>query len=238
MRLRQRKKSKKFIPSNLTSASSSKDLIYDEKFYLNQIPGSERSAHLILSFLFKYFKPNSIIDVGCGAGTWLKAARNLGVNQVLGIDGDYAYSSLVINDIFFEACDLNAPIVKDKKFEMLFSLEVAEHLNVGRAEGFIADLCKISDVILFSAALPNQGGTDHRNENWPEYWAKYFYNNGYYPLDFIRDVFWNNDDVEWWYRQNILIFVTASSHQMYFNNFGIADMTRLTRIHSKLIGVK
>jgi hypothetical protein len=62
-------------------------------------------------------------------------------------------------------------------------------------------------VILFSAAIPFQGGTNHVNEQWPEYWVKHFQDRNYVVIDCLRKQIWQNDNVEWWYAQNILIFV-------------------------------
>ena len=61
--------------------------------------------------------------------------------------------------------------------------------------------------MLFSAAIPFQGGTHHVNEQWPEYWVKRFHDRGYAVIDCLRQKIWHNDNVEWWYAQNILMFV-------------------------------
>ena len=44
----------------------------------------------------------------------------------------------------------------------------------------VATITKHGDAVLFSAAIPGQGGQDHLNEQWPEYWQKKFEVNGYY----------------------------------------------------------
>jgi hypothetical protein len=82
------------------------------------------------------------------------------------------------------------------------SLEVAEHLPPDRSNSFIAELTALAPVALFSAAIPQQGGTDHINERWQSYWAGLFKKRGFSPLDVIRPAVWENDAVERWYRQN------------------------------------
>jgi len=41
-----------------------------------------------------------------------------------------------------------------------------------------AALVKAAPVVLFSAAIPLQGGTEHVNEQWQSYWAKLFAEHG------------------------------------------------------------
>lgn len=219
------------------SATSKTSLVanpYNNAFYDAQKPGSESSARVVLSLLFKHYMPQSIVDVGCGAGTWLKAAKELGVRKILGLDGEYATQQLVIPIENFVPHDLSTKIGAHQKFELAMSLEVAEHLDKSRAEGFVDDLSRLSDVILFSAAVPHQGGTDHRNENWPEYWAEKFQKHGFVPLDFIREKIWNDPTVEWWYRQNVLVFVHESSVTDKFPGQQAADRHCLVRIHPEL----
>ena len=86
------------------------------------------------------------------------------------------------------------------------SLEVAEHLEEEAADNFVRQLTKISDRILFSAAIPDQGGLHHLNERPPSYWAKKFKTYGFNQLDFLRPLFWDDERIEWWYRQNFLIY--------------------------------
>jgi hypothetical protein len=65
-------------------------------------------------------------------------------------------------------------------------------------------------VVLFSAAIPHQGGTAHLNEQWQAYWAAFFAQHGYVAVDCIRPRIYGNAKVEWWYRQNILIYCRPS----------------------------
>ena len=95
----------------------------------------------------------------------------------------------------------------DREFDLVPSLEVAEHLPKPCAEEFVDSLTRLGSSILFSAAIPLQGGKHHLNEQWPAYWARYFQERGYVAIDCIRDKIWQDDNVEFWYARNILIFV-------------------------------
>jgi len=149
-----------------------------------------------------------LIDVGCGVGAWLAIFKAAGVPEILGIDGDYvARDMLMIPQECFAAHDLTKPYHSNKQFDMAVSLEVAEHLPPERAEGFVDLLSSLAPVILFSAAVPGQGGMSHLNEQWLDYWAPFFAKRGYVLVDCIRARFWENSRVRWWYRQNSVLFV-------------------------------
>jgi hypothetical protein len=98
-------------------------------------------------------------------------------------------------------------------------MEVAEHLKESRAAGLVEDLTKLADVILFSAAIPGQGGTDHVNEQFLSYWTALFAARDYVLLDLLRPRIWNQAECDWTYRQNAVLFVQkqnplATSHQV------------------------
>jgi hypothetical protein len=103
--------------------------------------------------------------------------------------------------------DLSAPTMLTSKFDLVQSLEVAEHLPERSADNFISFLCSLGPVVLFSAAIPFQGGTNHINEQWPEYWARLFLKHGFLPFDAIRDQVWDDPIVTFYYAQNALLFV-------------------------------
>ena len=133
--------------------------------------------------------------------------KNNGVDEICGLDGDYVDRSLLmIDESQFHCHDLRDKLPVTKNFDLALSLEVAEHLPQDRAESFVAELTAIAPVILFSAAIPNQGGTDHVNEQWQDYWAELFMKRGFKAHDVIRPAVWNNDHVERWYRQNMILY--------------------------------
>ena len=153
----------------------------------------------------------SAIDVGCGVGTWLAALREHGVVDVQGLDGPWvSESQLVIPPERFRRADLSQPLDLGRRYELAISLEVAEHLPAGRADGFVADLTSLADFVLFSAAVPGQGGRGHVNEQWAEYWAERFARHGYVACDVVRPALWHDDSIAYWYRQNVLLYVSRA----------------------------
>ena len=191
--------------------------VYDSNFFDSRTGRSLLSARTILQPVFERLHPNSLIDIGCGEGSWLRAAVDLGASKILGIDGKYVDSSrLLIPSEDFLSGDLEAQSVGQiighpARFDLVMCMEVAEHLAFSRAEPFVEDLTRLGDAILFSAAIPFQYGTNHVNEQWPEFWALLFRERGFHCFDWLRNRFWTHPDVDWWYAQNVLMFARAGS---------------------------
>src|SRR5690606_35475831 len=110
----------------------------------------------------------------------------------------------------FRRTDLGTPISESSRFDLSISLEVAEHLPESRADVFVDNLTRLSDAVLFSAAIPGQGGTGHVNEQWPTYWIERFAARGFRLADVVRPAIWEDDRMPYWYRQNTLLFVKES----------------------------
>lgn len=130
------------------------------------------------------------------------------------MDGDWVHEGeLLDRAIRFIPCDLNErqALPTTVRADLAMSLEVGEHLEEISADAFVHTLTDFSDVVLFSAAYPGQGGTHHINEQPPTYWARKFRIHGYVPYDIFRARFWDDTSIEWWYRQNVFLYVKAGS---------------------------
>jgi SAM-dependent methyltransferase len=167
-----------------------------------------KGAEHALSQLFPGTMPKSILDVGCGPGTWLRAAIELGTSDVFGIDGvNIPSDQLLVDPKLFKQCDLSAPVDLGRRFETILCLEVAEHLDEKFASVLVETLTKHSDRIAFSAACPGQPGQHHVNCQWPDYWQKLFNRQGFVCEDSLRWQIWSNKAIEPWYRQNLFAAV-------------------------------
>jgi SAM-dependent methyltransferase len=161
-----------------------------------------------LPLFFRQHFPKSILDVGCGTGTWLRAAIDLGITDVCGLDGvDIAPEDLHVPEENFKCCNFAGPIDLGRKFDMVMCLEVAEHLDAKYSENLIKTLTKHSDRVIFSAACPGQDGQHHVNCKWPDYWQALFNKFGFVCEDTLRWSIWNNSAIEPWYRQNVFVAV-------------------------------
>jgi SAM-dependent methyltransferase len=179
---------------------------YTTELYEHWSSGARNSAQAIVPLVVDMVRPQSVVDVGCGLGFWLRMFQDLGVKDVFGIDGDWVeLPALKIPKENFKYHDLTKPLSLDRKFDLAVSLEVGEHLPDAASNTLVDTLTKLAPVILFSAAMPYQTGTNHINEQWPEYWAERFRARGYVPIDCIRKRVWEKD-IEWWYAQNTLVY--------------------------------
>jgi SAM-dependent methyltransferase len=165
------------------------------------------AAKAILEAVGSCISFRSAVDIGCGTGTWLSVAKGLGATRVLGLDGPHVPSQyLAIDKTEFYATDLTKPPANLGIFDLAICLEVAEHLPPSFADELISLLASLSDTIVFSAAIPGQGGNGHINEQWQEVWTLGFQERGYHCYDFLRPLIWNRTDVPQWYCQNIFLF--------------------------------
>lgn len=200
-----------------------------------------KSPNIILPVIYDVLKPRSVADIGCGTGTFLHAFKKLGVEKVVGVDGPWADKDLLYSNIdkseFVEA-DLEKPIDLKQKFDLVVCLEVAEHLAGNSADIVAKNLVSHSDTILFSAAVPGQGGQNHINEQWTAYWREKFAKHDYVFHDVLRSIFWNNKDVFWWYKQNIFLVTHKSqSHKAdLFKAYGKSDV--FDYVHPELLQEK
>ena len=183
------------------------------------------SAEEVTKLLWKLFRPSSVVDVGCGTGAWLSCFRNNGVQTVLGIDYynfDEVPSLLAPED--YRKVDLTQPLQIGQRFDLALCLEVAEHLPPSASATLVENLTKLSDVIVFSAAIPGQMGFGHVNERWPSYWCRLFDQADFRTIDRLRYAIWNNPRVEFWYSQNLLVFVNRKAKTI---PSGIDDLLNL-----------
>lgn len=200
---------------------------YISNFYDQIRHGCQVSAELVVpSVHHDLLKPKSVIDIGCGEGWWANKFKELGCD-VLGIDGSYVSSSPLGSDFKPIDIDVEGSLSEIPQADLVICLEVAEHLKSTRSESFISELCGLSPTMLFSAAIPRQPGVDHINCQWPSYWAGLFSKHGFSVSGNIRDLFWDDERIEPWYRQNLLI--VSSTPELYPAYF--PDTTELDRVH-------
>ncbi len=200
---RRRWPSRDAAPDSVTPMAT----LYDEDFYDEISPFSRDAARLVVPFVRDLVQPSSVVDVGCGIGAWLAVWREHGVEDILGLDGDYVRrEDLQIAADQFREADLEHPEPLDRRFDLAVSLEVAEHLDPAAASGFVTFLTSLAPVVLFSGAVPGQGGVGHVNEQWPAYWTALFAAQGYQVADIVRPLVWNEPTVAHFYSQNLLVF--------------------------------
>jgi SAM-dependent methyltransferase len=184
---------------------------YTPEYFDSFKHSSRRSAEVVVPIIAGWVNPRSVIDFGCGLGMWLSVWREAGA-EIRGVDGEWvARDQLAIPEDRFTTHDLSQPYKPDGQYDLAMSVEAAEHLPPEAARSFVESLTQASSVVLFSASTPNQPGADHRNCQWPEYWADLFAERDFVVIDTLRYMIWEDLRVDWWYRQNIMIYVARDA---------------------------
>lgn len=207
---------------------------YTSFFYSENRITSRRSAEKVVPLLIDLLGPRSVVDVGCGVGTWLSIFIKHGVEDVLGIDGDYVNREMLqIPSHRFVAHDISKQPPTQRQFDLVISLEVAEHLKPKYADNFVKTLTSLGPVVVFSAAIPRQSGQNHYNEQWLEYWIKIFSAREYMVIDCLRPRIWNDTEVEYWYAQNMFLFVNKRKLNQYPRLKNEIESMPYARIHPR-----
>ncbi len=180
---------------------------YDRSFYEHHKAVATASAQVVVPLVLKLIEVSSVVDFGCGVGTWLHAFQQNGIDDILGLDGPHVKPDMLeIPADRFRGMNLEAPTPLDRSFDLACSLEVAEHLPEHSARAFVRAVARTAPAVLFGAAIPRQGGERHINEQWQDYWVNFFADEGYRPVDAIRPRIWGDQRVAWWYQQNTLLY--------------------------------
>lgn len=208
---------------------------YPSEWFEARKERARESARAVLPIVFGYIAPSSVVDIGCGTGSWLLVASELGIVDILGLDAPHVDPRLLeIPADRFVRHDLTKQTAVGRTFDLALCMEVGEHLPPALAPLLVKSLTELAPVVLFSAAVPGQGGTAHVNEQWPEYWANLFAERGYRSYDAIRSRVWRNEQVRYFYAQNSLLYVRASESSRYPGLPAPLSDVPLALIHPKL----
>ena len=186
---------------------------YDPQFFDVITRTATDSAAVVVPWLLEWLDPRSVLDVGCAEGAWLAPFAAAGC-RVVGIDGPQVRRERFVPDNgTLVHRDLETPIAGlfgGARFDLALCLEVAEHLSADRADGLVEDLAALADRIVFSAAVPGQGGYGHVNEQPHAYWIRRFEDRGYASTAVLQRRFAGDARIASWYRANLLVFVRVT----------------------------
>ncbi|MBL8677517.1 MAG: methyltransferase domain-containing protein [Myxococcales bacterium] len=158
----------------------------------------------------RWIAPKSVVDFGCAHGAWLLPWKPRGAS-VFGVDGHWVdEDALLVDRSEFRKSHLGEPIDLGRRFDLVQSLEVAEHIEPDHADVFVDNLVRHGDRVLFSAAVCGQPGEHHVNLQPPTYWRDKFAARGFELYDVVRYALRFRDEVAPWYRHNALLFVHKS----------------------------
>jgi hypothetical protein len=155
----------------------------------HHLGGGEKRCHDdkgTLQYMIDRFNIKSMIDIGCGRGCQLRVAKTLGLNPVLGIEGDKWLSAqhwgnlpILIHDYTTGPSPLT-----DETFDLAWTVEFLEHVEEKYIPNYFPDLQRAKYVVC-TFAPPGKEGHHHVNCQPYEYWLDVFIN--YYNFSLIED---------------------------------------------------
>lgn len=185
--------------------------LYSKDFFSYHKQLSLDSAKIIVKIFLNNININSVVDIGCGNGAWLRVFLDSGIKNILGYDlSDHDQNTYLINKSFIKTSTniLDKDFKISNEFDLALCLEVAEHIPKRYSKKLVECLTSHSSIIMFSAAIPGQKGVGHINEQPPSFWRNLFIEKNFMEIDFIRPQIWKNYYIAWWYRQNVTVFVS------------------------------
>lgn len=194
--------------SRLTYAIDPQLIYGKEKFYTDTRKGKIKSIKVATSLIIEHFKPQDVIDIGCGEGLFLNELYKHGVS-VVGCDISEAALAVSPKDFLIFQADATKPIRLNRKFDLCICIEIAEHIPTKYSKKLVKNLTHASDTIFFTAAPPGQGGVGHINEQPLKFWQKLFAEEGFTLQEELTSKLCSSlksQKVIFWLYKNLVIF--------------------------------
>ncbi len=172
------------------------------------------------------FGPASVLDLGCGLGGYIRMFAEWGASEVRGVDG-YPTSELFLSPSNYTSHDLSQPLALGRRYDLVVCTEVIEHIDEAYEDIALQTIARhASNVILFSAAQPNQPGIGHVNCKSLAHWLDRWRELGWEPAAFdslaVRSL-----STYSWFRKNLVVLMRAERAHASFPAFAPDDLERL-----------
>lgn len=157
------------LDTNNTYDSNYCERIDRKKWRFSTIPN-------VISILYDHFKPSSVVDVGCANGLHLRAFKTfIPQHDLLGIEGTTHWAPYI--ERYFGKNyiiqDLRETIPHIRKFDLVISFEVLEHLEKESAIQAVENIASLGNTLCISANQ-SRGGFHHLNPRPKKYWIRKF----------------------------------------------------------------
>ena len=210
---------------------------YDIDFYQSVSLRAQKAAQVAADQIYKFYKPQSLIDVGCGQGIWSRAflERISTLEKVSAVDLSSSNITYLKDEninasvsIALHGQDLNLnPSLPGSYFDFAICVEVLEHISKQSSEMIIAELGEKCGMVLFSAAISGQGGTHHINEQSLSYWNQKMGESGFVALDVIRPIFILDREIPSYYTNSIAIWLNKAFVSEIQNKIDWVELSKI-----------
>jgi len=186
---------------------------YDNKYYKKKYIKYRSWEKDIGRNIVSMFQPKSILDLGCGIGSYLEGALEGGCKDLYGIELNYDKAKKYITkniSFYIKSGDITKELNLKKKFDCVLSIEVAEHVEMSQVSFFINNIIRYAEkYILFTAAPPGQPGRGHINLKKKNFWIKYIEDKGVtYKDEIVQQCVkaWSDFNTPLYILQNLMVF--------------------------------
>lgn len=144
----------------------------DNNYFQQIIDEETEQAQRLAQLLIDMYRPKTVADYGCATGLYLEPFAAAGI-EVIGYDNAEPALALTKLPDQVHLTDLTQDL-ELKETDLSISLEVLEHIEARDAVKVAGTIAKHSNILVFSAAHPGQGGEGHINCRTREYWEGVF----------------------------------------------------------------
>lgn len=149
--------------------------LYNDEFFEWHVKYAHEYQVKTFAWFIEKYQPKSVIDFGCGIGSYLQSAYNKGI-KVKGFEISESAEKYTHGSIqpFIYYMDCTKPIYTGT-YDCALSFETAEHIDPAGTDQFIDNIKRAAGkYILFTAAPPGQEGCGHINMHPREWWVEKF----------------------------------------------------------------
>lgn len=187
---------------------SRKKYVEGHGFYDYSNAAALNAAGEIVPLVLTAIPIQSVLDVGCGSGAWLKILKEQHIQDYQGVDSYLRDPrKLLVGEDRIDMADFSEPFNLTRRFDLVTSIGLAGRLPDNVVDDFVTSLTQHSDVILFSPMSPNPTDAARESEKPLSYWFEKFEKQGFVMYDFIRPHIQYNNLISHWYRYNVVLFI-------------------------------
>lgn len=186
--------------------------LYSKRYYKRHLVQYREWENAVGRNIVEILHPSSILDLGCGVGSYLEGALFAGCKNLLGIDISHDVAKeFFTNEIAgYLQCGNIAEKLNLQPFDCVMSFESAEHIDPKGTDQFIKNLTELSQkYIVFTAAPPGQRGTGHINCREKKFWINEIQRNGFIYHKDLVDYFvsvWTDYKAPNYILKNLMVF--------------------------------
>lgn len=187
--------------------------LYPLKWFRNRVKskkGPHKSSIHLADIIFKRFQPKRVIDLGCGTMSFANRMSELGVKRVVGVDGS-KFNKEFAGGAKYLAHNLAEPFPESRKFDLVTSWDVFEHLPESAEPVIAKTVRRLSSKWLIVSIDPSSWGRHHLNCKPTGHWRKLFEKAGFVFKKSLtkklqKEILADSRITSHWYARNLSVF--------------------------------